>query len=1259
MSLELYMPKLINNNNNTEIGSSRKKWGTTMASLSSLNEVSDYENGDFNSTENIRRAFSPPPVIRRDSDVPREEQRPRRKSWHVGKFEKKRRKGIPFIGGLHLGSKESSGSTSPTGYEKHKRGSWWNAFVPDHWPRSRRSSTDFHRSTEKIPFFRGKSRSVDHGFTSPFDLDSLRSKVEGRFESVDRLSKDTDGDSRSGSKERLAEKKMQKPPPTRTITYKVEASDTLTSVAARFDTTPSELAILNRLPSRTVFPGQVIRVPEKKQVPADGENSETNSEGAEHCSISDESADTENAAGRRLSGSDNKDAETNAEDDMLDNLRIASPKPGHAERIHSPTPATVTQQKPVRTFDRFLKINVRHITDGQGVVSGVLLVTPNAVMFDPNVSDQLVIEHGPESYGVIAPMEFVVNAAIYHDIAHMRVAHTPHNLSDSGGKPEIYHASEKDRRDSLYRPKEERNDGIEHNDPLVTTQTDSLDSTTLEIQSSPGGKADSLLTKEDTFPELRSSTEEEDDNSVCSCEEERQIGNAFPKAFERDLIIPPYAKKKTNHLLKRSDEISEKEDTSHSGDERRTESPASLPPDGEDNASESAVPHLVEAEAVIKNLEERRKSSLDHHWAVPSKIRSLEGDAAPTEESTCVVESEHTDSQSGRLVKQSCHDSGIDIREDRDPSVITPLSRKTTYSDADILLADNVDFIPPKPVRQQSRNEEETGGQKKISSVSFSLEDNKDGAEQTSKPSSTSEEAEKQAETKKNKMLKRLSYPLAWMEGITGDKDDKESSLPSSAESSHPSHSSSVFSKVFSSSPINMVTDFGTGLFLTKTPSEESSNKFQFPPTSGSSSTSSTSQTNSEPTNRHQHHHHHRHHQRCATIPSSSVLSNSHKKEGFATSFSPSSLISNVGRSSVSSFIRQQHHNRSDSTKSAGPRLDYRSMVSVEDMPELFVSFDKLIPRPARSCEDPPLYLRLRMGKPKNRRIPKTTPIMSYGKKKMRPEYWFSVPRNRVDDLYKFLNIWVPHLYGDLDEETVTERGYELVNSDTELWDDEEGNGEDEKKRCRGSSDDLSELTRESWEVLSMSDELRRALYATSTNSLDFELFLPDLNGATEILTEEHRKQLCRHLPARAEGYSWSLVFTTSQHGFSLNSMYRKMSRIDSPILMVIQDTESNVFGTLTSCTLRVSDHFYGNGESLLFTFTPEFQVYNWTGENLYFIKGNNESLSIGAGDGKFGIWLDGDLYQGRTESCTTYGNDPLVPSQDFVVKTLECWAFL
>lgn len=70
-------------------------------------------------------------------------------------------------------------------------------------------------------------------------------------------------------------------------------------------------------------------------------------------------------------------------------------------------------------------------------------------MFDPNVSDPLVIEHGPEAYGVIAPMEFVVNAAIYTDIAHMRVGHVE---GTSGEKAEIYYPKgeqQQDQNDSL------------------------------------------------------------------------------------------------------------------------------------------------------------------------------------------------------------------------------------------------------------------------------------------------------------------------------------------------------------------------------------------------------------------------------------------------------------------------------------------------------------------------------------------------------------------------------------------------------------------------------------------------------------------------------------------------------------------------------------------------------------------------------------------------------------------------------------------
>nr|XP_018899286.1 PREDICTED: oxidation resistance protein 1 isoform X6 [Bemisia tabaci] len=1077
----------------------------------------------------------------------------------------------------------------------HGHHSWFSSILS-----SRRSSTEIGlgRSIEKIPYVRSKSRSVDHGFSPPFDIKVLRNKVEERFESVDRLRRDsTDGESASGSKEFLAEKKMSKPKiEVPTTNYTVEPLDTLASVAARFDSTPSELAILNKTrTSSVIFPGQVIKVPDKskkkehKQSSSDGntveEGFEEESSEAGSTKDQDESDST-----RRLSSDKDTAQEQEEESDMLDSLRPSSPKP-HLEQVKAPS-ARGIRSSPA-SVERFLKINVKHITDGQGVVSGVLLVTPNAVMFDPNVMDTLVMEHGSESYAVIAPMEFVVNAAIYHDIAHMRVGHTDqqHSLTKSdSAKPEIYYLNR-----TVAEPVEnvEPTEGETKPEVEATNLADSLDS----------DKHDSLLVKDETLLELRSSTDDEEETgSVCSCNQTQREGGAFPKAFDRDLVTP-------TNLSTPGDKNSSPSCLGNATTPTAQENTSEVSTDSRKNSTDDTQSGFVgeDPEVIIRSLEERRKSSLDHHWAVPiNKAPSVESnkDGENLDQVSEEFGAPTDDSLESQLTKQSCHDSGIDIR---DPAALPlPTVKKAVYSDADILLSSDNDFVPPIPVIP-----DHDFSRKKTNSVSFSLEDNKENTE-----SNKTDETDKHQESKKNKMLKRLSYPLSWMEGtFSGEKDEKESSLPSSAESSsHPSsstsHSSSVFSKVFSR------------------------------------------------------------------------------------------------RSSVSTFIRSQHHNsRSDSKDSVKslPKLDYRSMVSVDDMPELFVSVDihaplfpqleklELIPRPARSCEDPPLYLRLRMGKPKDKKIPKSSHIMSYGKKKMRPEYWFSVPRNRVDDLYRFLMVWVPHLYGDLDEETVSSRGYELVDSDTELWEDGSESPEHSLGKHRRESGDDGALARESWEigcqmikapysklytmiktqadqlsstdmtdpeVLSMTDELRRALYANSAGSLDLDT-PPDLIGVTEILSEEHRKQLCRHLPARAEGYMWTLVFSTSQHGFSLNSMYRKMSRIESPILLVIQDTEGNVFGALTSCALKVSDHFYGTGESLLFTFCPEFQVFNWTGDNMYFIKGNNESLAIGAGDGKFGLWLDGDLYQGRTEPCNTYGNEPLSPQQDFVVKTLECWAFV
>ena len=44
---------------------------------------------------------------------------------------------------------------------------------------------------------------------------------------------------------------------------------------------------------------------------------------------------------------------------------------------------------------------------------------------------------------------------------------------------------------------------------------------------------------------------------------------------------------------------------------------------------------------------------------------------------------------------------------------------------------------------------------------------------------------------------------------------------------------------------------------------------------------------------------------------------------------------------------------------------------------------------------------------------------------------------------------------------------------------------------------------------------------------------------------------------------------------------------------------------------------------------------------------------------GVYGLWLDGDLYHGRTQPCLTYDNDLLTVAEDFMIQCLEVWKFV
>ena len=62
--------------------------------------------------------------------------------------------------------------------------------------------------------------------------------------------------------------KPKRKPPDGTVDYVVQASETLESISAKCDATPSELVKINKLALRMVFPGQHIFVPDKGALPA-------------------------------------------------------------------------------------------------------------------------------------------------------------------------------------------------------------------------------------------------------------------------------------------------------------------------------------------------------------------------------------------------------------------------------------------------------------------------------------------------------------------------------------------------------------------------------------------------------------------------------------------------------------------------------------------------------------------------------------------------------------------------------------------------------------------------------------------------------------------------------------------------------------------------------------------------------------------------------------------------------------------------------
>ena len=60
---------------------------------------------------------------------------------------------------------------------------------------------------------------------------------------------------------------------------------------------------------------------------------------------------------------------------------------------------------------------------------------------------------------------------------------------------------------------------------------------------------------------------------------------------------------------------------------------------------------------------------------------------------------------------------------------------------------------------------------------------------------------------------------------------------------------------------------------------------------------------------------------------------------------------------------------------------------------------------------------------------------------------------------------------------------------------------------------------------------------------------------------------------------------------------------------------------------------------------------------NDYIIFCEHRYLSVGGGDGRYGLWLDGVLERGVSSRCLTFGNEGLSEEgEKFDVQGVEVW---
>ncbi|MCJ1376472.1 oxidation resistance protein 1 [Loxospora ochrophaea] len=231
----------------------------------------------------------------------------------------------------------------------------------------------------------------------------------------------------------------------------------------------------------------------------------------------------------------------------------------------------------------------------------------------------------------------------------------------------------------------------------------------------------------------------------------------------------------------------------------------------------------------------------------------------------------------------------------------------------------------------------------------------------------------------------------------------------------------------------------------------------------------------------------------------------------------------------------------------------------------------------------------------------------------------------------------------------------------------------------------------------------------------------PSTSPTAQILSRALAEEIRLLIPPRLQLVDdWSLVYSVEQDGVSLATLYSKCNEYRgkrSGFVLVVRDAAGGIFGAYLTDPPHPSPHYYGTGECFLWrasilsshntnmqpllsslppppsadtthlqrsttlvsptsppknlsfplssspstgTSTPErirFKAFPYSGVNDYMIFCEPSYLSVGGGDGRYGLWLDGVLERGVSSASLTFGNEGLSEEgEKFEVVGVEVW---